>query len=51
MANVFISYRSDDRAEVTRLRDSLVADGHEVWLDVENIKIGDSIVSKIDAGL
>jgi hypothetical protein len=51
MANVFISYRSGDRAEVARLEDSLVADGHDVWLDVENIKLGDSIVEKIDAGL
>ncbi len=51
MAHVFISYRSKDFTEAARLRSALAAEGHEVWLDVENIKIGDSIVGKINAGL
>ena len=47
MANVFISYRSDDLQEAIRLKDSLAAAGHDVWLDVENIKVGDSIVERV----
>lgn len=51
MAVVFISYRTPDRAEASALKDALRARGHEVWMDTDQIKIGDSIVGKIDQGL
>jgi len=51
MAHVFISYRSDDLPEVARVKQALSAAGHNVWLDVEKVNIGDSIVDQINAGL
>jgi len=37
MANLFVSYSRADKAFARRLRDSLVAAGHEVWVDWEDI--------------
>ena len=51
MVHVFISYRSDDLVAAKRLKEDLAADGHDIWLDIENIKIGDSIIERINAGL
>ncbi|GAA0564732.1 hypothetical protein GCM10010172_55220 [Paractinoplanes ferrugineus] len=51
MAAVFISYRTPDRAEATALKAGLEKCGHKVWLDSEEIAVGDSIVGKIDEGL
>lgn len=51
MAHVFISYRSPDRPFAVEIKDELTASGHKVWLDVDNVKIGGSIVQLIDSGL
>jgi TIR domain len=51
MANIFISYRSGDFAEVAKLKDCLAFYGHDVWLGIEKIDIGDSIIERIKAGL
>jgi TIR domain len=51
MATVFISYRSADRRRAERLAAVFRSRGHDVWLDTWNIKVGDSIVEKINAGL
>jgi hypothetical protein len=51
MAHIFISYRTEDLVAAKRLKEDLAADGHDIWLDIENIKIGDSIIERINAGL
>jgi hypothetical protein len=51
MANVFISYRGADGQQAERLAKEIQAAGHDVWLDLWKINIGDSIVQRIDEGL
>jgi hypothetical protein len=52
MANVFISHRGADAALAERLATELRdKGGHQVWLDIWNINIGDSIVGRINEGL
>jgi hypothetical protein len=50
--DVFISHASEDRESVAApLADILVRSGLRVWLDQQEIKLGDSIRGKIDEGL
>lgn len=50
--DVFISHASEDKATVARpLSDILAANGVTIWLDETELKIGDSLREKIDAGL
>ena len=50
--DVFISHSSDDKDAIARpLAEALVAAGFTVWFDEYEIKIGDSIRTKIDEGL
>jgi hypothetical protein len=51
MANVFVSHRLADASSARRLATDLKAAGHDVWLDEWNIRVGDSIVERIDSGL
>lgn len=51
MAGVFISYRTPDVALASRVAREIKAAGHEVWLDAWHIKIGDSIIARINDGL
>jgi hypothetical protein len=51
MSNVFISHRGSDTTEAERLARDLSSRGHSIWLDAEQLTIGDSIVGKINAGL
>ncbi|MFF0496461.1 toll/interleukin-1 receptor domain-containing protein [Nocardia aobensis] len=51
MANVFISHRGADLIESERLKAELQSLGHTVWIDSENIDIGDSIIGAINDGL
>ena len=51
MANVFISHRGADTPEAERLAEEIRDVGHEVWLDVWRIDLGDSIVARINEGL
>lgn len=51
MANIFISHRRSDAAESARLAADLRAAGHVVWLDDDEIVIGDSIPGKMNEGL
>jgi hypothetical protein len=51
MANVFISHRSADAAEAEKLAADLRHRGHKTWLDVWDIRIGDSVVERINEGL
>lgn len=50
--DVFISHASEDKGTVARpLADLLRARGLEVWLDENELKLGDSLREKIDHGL
>ncbi len=51
MASVFISYRRADQAAAERLAEEIRECGHDVWLDIWKLKIGDSIIGQIDKGL
>jgi hypothetical protein len=51
MANVFISHRRADDAEAERLAIEIRNAGHDVWLDVWEIGIGDSIIQRMNEGL
>ena len=48
---VFLSHSAKDKAVVRPLAERLRQDGVRVWLDEEQIKPGDSIPAKIEAGL
>lgn len=48
MPTVFLSHNSQDRNFVERLASDLRANGVDVWYDKWEIKVGDSIVSKIN---
>lgn len=49
--DVFFSYSSQDKAVVLTLTERLRADGLRVWFDNWEIRAGDSIPAKIEAGL
>jgi 5'-deoxynucleotidase YfbR-like HD superfamily hydrolase len=49
--NVFISHSSEDKPAVRRLADALAAKGVEVWLDENQIKIGEEIDRAVMSGL
>jgi GTPase SAR1 family protein len=49
--DVFLSHSAKDKAVVRELAARLQRDGVRVWLDEEQIKPGDSIPAKIEAGL
>ncbi len=51
MANVFISHRGNDTQEAERLAEEIRNTGHQVWLDVWEISVGDSIIERMNAGL
>jgi hypothetical protein len=51
MAQVFLSYPSEKRDTVDRLANAIIGAGHEVWLDRLQIRIGDSIVERVQRGL
>jgi hypothetical protein len=50
--DVFLSHASEDKASVAvPLRDALTTRGVTVWLDKTEMRIGDSLRRKIDAGI
>jgi hypothetical protein len=51
MAKVFVSHRGADEAAAERLSEALRDRGHQVWVDVWEIGVGDSIIKQIDTGL
>jgi hypothetical protein len=51
MANVFVSHRIKDNNEAEILANEIKKEGHNVWLDLWEINIGDSIVGKMNEGL
>ncbi len=51
MATCFISHASSDKPFAKKLGNDLKDRGHKVWLDAWEIKVGQSIPSKIEEGL
>jgi len=51
MAKIFISYSSKNKDFAKRLASDLEKLGHEPWLDEWEIKVGECIPSKIEAGV
>lgn len=47
----FLSHSSRDKSFIRQLATDLKANGVQVWLDEQNIKVGDSIPDKISQGL
>jgi hypothetical protein len=50
-ARVFLSHSSADKDAVRRLGEDLRRAGLEVWFDEKEIRVGDSIIRKIQEGL
>lgn len=51
MPQLFLSHSSKDNEFVEKLRQSLKADGYNVWYDDWEIRVGDSIIQKINDGI
>ncbi|GAA1839971.1 toll/interleukin-1 receptor domain-containing protein [Asanoa iriomotensis] len=51
MAVVFVSHRVADAAPAEKLADDIRAAGHDVRLDETDLRVGDSIVEWMNAGL
>lgn len=51
MAKVFLSHSSTDKEIVRKVGEALKELGHEVWLDEWEIKVGESIVARVEKGL
>lgn len=51
MAKIFVCHRSTDSESAERLAEAVRAAGHQVWLDVWEIGIGDQIIGKMNFGL
>lgn len=48
---IFISYCQKDKERVTLFASMLANNGFDIWMDVKNISLGESIVSSIATGL
>lgn len=48
---VFISYSQKDKDRVSLFASLLSKNGYNVWMDVKNIRLGDSIISEVVKGL
>ena len=51
MSSIFMSHSSADKLFVRRLAEDLRKNGHYVWVDEAEIKIGDSLIGKIEEGI
>jgi len=51
MARVFVSHRGVDSVPAERLAGDLRAAGQDVWLDEWEVRVGDSIIEAMNAGL
>jgi len=51
MSSVFISYAAPDRILALRLAQDMTQFGHQVWLDLWQLRVGDSLVRGIGEGL
>lgn len=51
MSSIFLSHNSKDKPFVRKLADDLRKKGHYVWIDEAEIKVGDSLIGKIEEGI
>ena len=51
MTTVFVSHRGADSYAAARLASDLREGGIEVWLDLDEIRVGDSILERMNVGL
>lgn len=51
MSSIFMSHSSSDKPFVRKLADDLRKNGHYVWVDEAEIKVGDSLIEKIEEGI
>lgn len=51
MSSIFLSHNSKDKPFVRKLADDLRKKGHYVWVDEAEIKVGDSLIGKIEEGI
>ncbi|MDP9314314.1 MAG: toll/interleukin-1 receptor domain-containing protein [Chloroflexota bacterium] len=51
MASIFISHASLDRSFALRLAGSLKELGHTIWIDAQEITVGESIVQRVEEGV
>lgn len=51
MASVFLSYTSTDRSKAVAVRDALEQRNISVWLDADEIRVGEDIRRRIEEGL
>lgn len=51
MSKIFLSHTSLDKPFVRKLAADLMKNGHSVWIDEAEIKIGESLIGKIREGL
>lgn len=51
MATLFISHRGSDTPVAKQLARDLRALGYTVWIDVDEVRVGDSIIARMGQGL
>lgn len=51
MTSIFLSHNHQDKAFVRRLGKDLQENGIQVWIDEAEIKVGDSLLQKIEIGI
>ena len=51
MSSIFLSHNSKDKPFVRKLADDLRKKEHYVWVDEAEIKVGDSLIGKIEEGI
>ena len=51
MSSIFLSHNSVDKPFVRKLANDLRRGGHYAWVDEAEIKVGDSLIDKIEEGI
>lgn len=51
MSSIFLSHNSKDKPFVRKLAEDLRKNGHYAWIDEAEIKVGDSLIGKIEEGI
>lgn len=51
MASIFLSHTHKDKPFVRKLAQALEINGVRVWVDEAEIKVGDSLITKIEEGI
>lgn len=51
MGSIFLSHNSADKPFVRKLASDINKNGHYAWVDMAEIKVGDSLIGKIEEGI